>query len=118
MKNNDGFASKGAAFEASEDIPTNTRLTKTFAKVAARRYGRRDVMRGALGLAATTALGSTLGAFGGAKSAEAADGRYVWTEIEHGVDETHHVAEGHSAQVLIRWGDPVFADSPEFDPMN
>ncbi len=118
MKKSDGFASKGAAFEASEDIPTNTRLTKTFGKVAARRYGRRDVMRGALGLAATTALGSTLGAFGGAKSAEAAAGRYVWTEIEHGVDETHHVAEGHSAQVLIRWGDPVFADSPEFDPAN
>lgn len=116
MKSKDGFASKGAAFEASEDIPTNTHLTKTFAKVAARRYGRRDVMRGALGLAATTALGSTLGALGGASSAQAADGRYVWTEIEHGVDETHHVAEGHNAQVLIRWGDPVFADSPEFDP--
>ena len=118
MKNNDGFASKGAAFEASEDIPTNTNLTKTFAKVAARRYGRRDVMRGALGLAATTALGSTLGALGGAKTAEAAEGRYVWTEIEHGVDETHHVAEGHSAEVLIRWGDPVVPGAPEFDPAN
>src|SRR3546814_3962870 len=33
------------------------------------------------------------------------------------VDETHHVAPGHSAEVLLRWGDPLFADSPEFDPL-
>ncbi|MGE5766201.1 MAG: PhoX family protein, partial [Bacteroidota bacterium] len=40
-----------------------------------------------------------------------------WEEIAHGVDETHHVAPGHSAEVLLRWGDPIFADSPEFDPL-
>ncbi|NIA68485.1 PhoX family phosphatase [Pelagibius litoralis] len=117
MQKNDEFASKGAAFEASEDVPTNTNLANTFGKIAERRYGRRDVMRGALGLAATTALSGTLGTLGGIKTAEAADGRYVWTEIEHGVDETHHVAPGHTADILIRWGDPIFADSPEFDPM-
>jgi uncharacterized protein len=33
-----------------------------------------------------------------------------------GVDDKHHVAEGYNADVLIRWGDPLFADSPEFDP--
>jgi secreted PhoX family phosphatase len=35
-----------------------------------------------------------------------------------GVDDKHHVAEGYDANVLLRWGDPIFADGPEFDPMN
>ncbi|MDG2242969.1 MAG: PhoX family phosphatase [Rhodospirillaceae bacterium] len=35
-------------------------------------------------------------------------------ELPHGIDETHHVAEGFTADVLIRWGDPLFADAPGF----
>jgi secreted PhoX family phosphatase len=39
----------------------------------------------------------------------------TFEEIEHGIDENHHVAKGYSARVLIRWGDRMFADAPEFD---
>lgn len=41
---------------------------------------------------------------------------YDFVEIEHGGDEHHHVAPDHEAKVLIRWGDPLFRNSPEFDP--
>ena len=43
---------------------------------------------------------------------------FSFEEIARGIDETHHVAPGHRADVVIRWGDPLFADSPAFDPMN
>ena len=118
MQVKDTFRSKGAAFEASDDTPLNARLDATLGKVAERRYGRRAVMKGALSVAALAAAGP-LAAGGGAGPAQAqVRGRYVWDEISHGIDEKHHVAPGHRAEVLIRWGDPVFADSPAFDPMN
>ena len=40
------------------------------------------------------------------RSAEAKS-RFAFNEIEAGVDEDHHVADGYDADVLIRWGDPV-----------
>ncbi|WDI31123.1 PhoX family phosphatase [Hyphococcus flavus] len=43
---------------------------------------------------------------------------FSFAEIARGVDGTHHVPDGYIADVLIRWGDPVFPDSPSFDPAN
>ena len=33
------------------------------------------------------------------------------------MDETHHVPDGYTTDLVLRWGDPLFEDSPEFDPM-
>ncbi len=101
----------------SDDISTNPLTAPTFGDVVAARFSRRDVMRGALGV---TAIAATMGplALAMTQSAHAAAGRYVFEEIQHGVDETHHVAPGYDMNILIRWGDPVEADAPAFDPMN
>ena len=42
---------------------------------------------------------------------------FNFTELAGGVDDKHHVAEGYDADILIRWGDPLFPDSPPFDPL-
>jgi len=122
MQGKDITLSKGAAYEASEDIPSNSQLESTFATVVARRYDRREVLKGGLTVSALMAAGGALGSLVASRPAQAAgsaaDSRYVWDEISHGVDETHHVASGHSAEILLRWGDPIFPDSPEFDPRN
>ncbi|MEO0999425.1 MAG: PhoX family phosphatase, partial [Pseudomonadota bacterium] len=111
------YGNKAEAFEAFDDIPTNPNLQNTLGEVIAARYGRREMLRGALGVTATTAIfgGAALTAAGPAK---AATGSFDFTEIAAGVDETHHVAEGYNAQVLLRWGDPITADAPDFDPQN
>ncbi|MEP2428659.1 MAG: PhoX family phosphatase, partial [Tateyamaria sp.] len=44
--------------------------------------------------------------------------RYVFDELPWGNDETHHIADGYNADILLRWGDPITADAPEFDVMN
>jgi hypothetical protein len=74
------------------------------------RLSRRDLLKAALaGMA--TALGSP------ARSAERATGSTLtFSEIAHGLDATHHVPPGYSAQLVLRWGDPLFRDAPKFVP--
>ncbi|MGE0055836.1 MAG: PhoX family phosphatase [Hyphomicrobium sp.] len=43
---------------------------------------------------------------------------FSFTELAAGTDETHHVAEGYDADILIRWGDGVLAGAPAYDPNN
>ena len=81
---------------------------------------RRGLMKGA---AATAAVASTAGAAGALlapSQARAAEGASTLTfpPLPHSYDETSHVADGYEIQTLIRWGDPVVAGAPEFDPMN
>ncbi|WP_050930294.1 PhoX family protein [Aestuariivita boseongensis] len=112
------YGNKAEAFEAYDDIPTNPNLSRTIGDVINARYGRRDVLRGMLGVSATTALfGSTaLVAPRGADAAPAS--RYVFDELAWGNDATHHIADGYEANILLRWGDPITADAPDFDVMN
>ncbi|MEM6422862.1 MAG: alkaline phosphatase PhoX, partial [Pseudomonadota bacterium] len=109
---------KAEAFEAFDDIPTNPHLGNTIGDVINRRYGRRAVLQGALGVSAVTALfgSSALVAPRQAAAAAAADSRFVFDELAWGNDETHHITDGYDADILLRWGDPITADAPDFDP--
>jgi len=112
---------KGEAFEAYDDIPANPNLQRTIGDVIAARYGRRELLKGILGVSATTALFGATALSAPRPSAAAVSpeqGRYNFTELQWGNDETHHVAEGYDADILLRWGDPITADAPEFDVMN
>ena len=92
------------------DEARNPSGNPTFGEMVAQRFGRRDVLRGAL---ATATISAALG-----PQALAADSSlFSFLEIEAGVDTHHHVAEGYDAKVLIRWGDPLFPGMGEFDPL-
>jgi secreted PhoX family phosphatase len=111
------------ACEAGEDIGSNASANDTMGDVIARRYGRRDVMRGALAVAAITATFGPLSTVVGARPASAQSAAaqtkaaFSFPEVARGVGRDHAVAEGYSADVLIRWGDPVLPDAPAFDPL-
>ncbi|MHA6263779.1 PhoX family protein [Arenibacterium sp. CAU 1754] len=113
------IGNKAEAYEAFDDIPTNPNLGNTIGDVINTRYGRRDVLRGALAVSATTALFGTSAIVAPKQAAAAGHGsRYVFDELTWGNDETHHIADGYDADILLRWGDPITADAPEFDVMN
>ena len=113
------IGNKAEAFEAFDDIPTNPNLSRTIGDVINHRYGRRDLLRGALAVTATTALFGTSAIVAPRRAAAEGHGaRYDFEELTWGNDENHHIAKGYDADVLLRWGDPITADAPEFDVMN
>lgn len=109
------FCNKAEAFEAFDDIPTNPKPEHTIGDVIARRYGRRDVLKGALGAAVAGALFGPEALRADDAGAPAPD-LFPFEEASAGVDETHHVAPGYDVDILLRWGDPLFQDAPAFDP--
>jgi len=113
------IGNKAEAYEAFDDIPTNPNLNRTIGDVINARYGRRNVLRGMLGVTATTTLFGTSALVAPNRAAAGGDkGRYDFDELSWGNDETHHIADGYEADVLLRWGDPITADAPEFDVMS
>ncbi|GJL95988.1 MAG: dTDP-glucose 4,6-dehydratase [Hyphococcus sp.] len=92
---------------------TSHRLNPTMAELIELRLSRRGFVGGVM-------AASTLAASGCASMAKSTTPKssFQFDEILRGTDETHHVPEGYTADVLIRWGDALFEDSPEFDPLN
>ena len=106
---------RARAYEESENVGRNPTDNPTIGDVIAERLGRRDILKGALGVAAMAATVSPLALAASRANADSAT-RFRFDEIEAGIDQTHHVAAGYDADVLIRWGDPVVAGAPAFDP--
>ncbi len=102
---------------ASDDQPASPPGT-TFGDVLAERLGRRDLVKGLVGVMALAAALPPVAALLGPDAAQAAGpaGRFPFPELTAPPDETIHVAGGHEAQVLVRWGDTVLPGAPAFDP--
>jgi len=114
-----GFVKTGRMImDASENVTSNPRIAAgvaTITDIIAVRVSRRAVIGG---VGAFAIAGCATGAADPRSTAVRGEPRsFDFPELARGLDETHHVAEGYRADVLVRWGDPLFADSPEFDPM-
>jgi len=98
-----------------EDLGSNLSTEPTIGELIGRRLGRRDALRGLLAAGAAASVGSAM-VGGSALAQPVGPSSLTFEEVPHGLDKTHHVPAGYEAQVLIRWGDPVIADAPAFDP--
>ncbi|RBP63098.1 hypothetical protein DFO66_11119 [Brevibacterium sanguinis] len=96
----------------------NTSGNGYFRDIVGAQLSRRSLLgasaAGALAIAVTTAPSPT------ARAAAAATGTLDFTAIDpvhYEVDE-FVVPSGYSWHPVVRWGDPLFPDSPKFDPEN
>lgn len=111
------------AIDDSENIPSNPRVEagiETIGDLIGKRLSRRGFLGGISAVSGLALAGCTTIRSGAEDSSgvEAVNGAFHFDELARGLDQTHHVAPGHNADVLIRWGDALFADSPAFDPAN
>jgi hypothetical protein len=108
--------SRAQRYELSENRGRNDSDNPSMGDVIAARFSRRSLLKGML---AVTAIDATVGglALSASPRALAAGASFGFAEIEAGVDDKHHVAQGYKADVLIRWGDAVLPDAPAFDPV-
>lgn len=109
------------------DILSNSGKGETFAEVARRRYTRRSLLKGLAAAGAAAVAGQIPLAkmvVRAHQETAAASQTAVFPlgfQPISGVPKTVEfptVANGHTIQTLIRWGDPITAVSPEFDPEN
>lgn len=110
---------RASELEDSGDVGVNPTHNLTMGEIIATRFNRRDLLRGSLAVAAISATVGHRALAANEQPAKKASNpiSFDFKEIEAGVDHTHHVAEGYDAQVLLRWGDPLFPDASKFDPI-
>lgn len=90
----------------------------TFAEIMERRLSRRSMLKGAAAASTAVVIESTLDVKTAA--AQATQSKLGFNAIAPSPVESDEirVPDGHEARVLIRWGDPLTADAPEFDVAN
>ena len=88
-----------------DDLGSNRSSNQPLLELARTRMSRRTALKGFVTTAAIGALGGTLTS----KFALAQGGPSTlgFQSLEQVITENHAVAPGYSANVLIRWGDPV-----------
>lgn len=102
---------------------------RSFESVLTERFQRRSLLGGMFKAipAATLMTGKPAQAAESIPSPEAAaggtreakkDSRLQFRSITGGKADQIQVSEGYQSSVLIKWGDPLFSDSPAFDPRN
>lgn len=118
MRDDEYESTFGASMLEHEDAePRNPTENPTMGELISQRFSRRGLLKGALAVSAISATVGTVALETAEQAqAQAAKSAFDFKEVEIGVDADHHVADGYDAQVLLRWGDPLFPDAPDFDP--
>ncbi|MEM9401343.1 MAG: PhoX family phosphatase [Pseudomonadota bacterium] len=110
-------------FNDTDDIPSNPRTAdgvQTIDEIIGERLSRRAFLGGVTATTVSVALGgcTTQESTAPTSATLAPDTiNFDFEEIARGIDGAHHVPAGHRADIVIRWGDGLFEDSPPFDPM-
>jgi uncharacterized protein len=108
---------RARAYERSEDIGRNPTSGPTIDEIITTRLSRREMIERVLGVAASAAAFGPLSISAARPARADFESRFHFDELTAGSDVNHYVSPGYEADVLIRWGDPVVAGAPVFDPL-
>lgn len=100
-----------------EDIGSNPAPSRPIGTLIAERLSRREALLAGAGLAAAAAAPSAALAQDTGNTPNGGPSTLSFPELRHQLAQRDAVAEGHEIQVVIRWGDPILPDAPDFDPL-
>jgi secreted PhoX family phosphatase len=107
---------KTSQLEEADSAPRNPTANPTMGEIIAARFSRRGFLKGSLAVSAIAATVSPIALITADNARAAGTSAFTFNEVKAGVDDKHYVAEGYDADILLRWGDGLFSDAPEFDP--
>lgn len=95
-----------------DDIPAERQASNTlFHKILAKRLSKRALLKNF----GSAAFVLPLSGLANTTNSTSDHSSLSFNEIPHGMDEQLHLPKNYSAQVLLRWGDPLFSDAEQFD---
>ncbi len=86
-----------------------------FDRVVERAISRRGFLGGTLAFGSGAAVMGTTALTGNVAEA-AQTTRFAFEQLAPQTDSTVHVPGGYNWDMLVRWGDPLFSDAPDFSP--
>jgi uncharacterized protein len=95
--------------ESQDDTASNPSQNDTFESILQAYMSRRTLLKG-VAASLLLAYASPL------RRSSAEVGTSGFTPVKHSTTDKLLVPEGYDYNVVIRWGDPVLADTPAFDP--
>jgi hypothetical protein len=101
-----------------ENLGANTTDNPGIGEMIEARLSRRAALLGIAGAGAAATLADQLLGSTAAMAQAAGPSSFTFTEIPHQLSERDAVAPGYEIQTLIRWGDPIFAGAPAYNPGN
>ncbi len=97
-------------------MPDRKSTSQDIRTIIAGRVSRRGFLLGSgAGITAVAAGGFVGSLFSGQAHAQDAQSSLQFTELKRIFDETHHVADGYRADVVVGWGDPMKAGQGAVD---
>lgn len=101
-------------YRSEPDSKDHVKLQRTFQEVLKRRMARRTLLKGA----AASVPFAILGLEPGSRAQAASSDGLTFQAISLQHSDSITVPPGYKADPLIRWGDPLVAGAPDFDPEN
>ena len=96
----------------NDDFPVQRKIgSKSFEEILEKRLSRRAVLKSSAAISTFLSLSPYV-------KSSVDKTSLSFGEVSHGIDDHLHLAKDYSAQVLLRWGDPLFAPADEFQPDN
>ncbi|MGX9357455.1 PhoX family protein [Roseobacteraceae bacterium S113] len=103
------------SFDDEDELKFPRPSQQGFDEIVERAISRRGFLGGALAFGSGAAVMGAGVLSGGAATAQQSS-RFAFQQLAPQTDGTVHVPAGYTWDVLVRWGDPLFSDAPEFDP--